>query len=63
MINGKVRDSACPIPEGRSKATAGKRPAAEQFDPVAFRILVERLTVYEGKRVLVRFNDGSEIEA
>ena len=34
-----------------------------QFDPVAFRILVERITVYEGKRVVVRFNDGSEIEA
>lgn len=36
---------------------------AEQFDPVAFCILVERITVYEGKRVVVRFNDGSEIEA
>ncbi|MGN0991609.1 MAG: recombinase family protein [Candidatus Ventricola sp.] len=36
---------------------------AGQFDPVAFRILVERITVYEGKRVVVRFNDGSEIEA
>ena len=36
---------------------------AEQFDAVAFRILVERITVYEGKRVVVRFNDGTEIEA
>ena len=36
---------------------------AEQFDPVAFRILVERITVHEGKRVAVRFNDGTEIEA
>ena len=36
---------------------------ADQFDPVAFRILVERITVYEGKRVVIRFNDGSEIEA
>lgn len=36
---------------------------AEQFDPVAFRILVERITVHEGKRVVVRFNDGTEIEA
>ena len=36
---------------------------AEQFDAVAIRILVERITVCEGKRVVVRFNDGTEIEA
>lgn len=33
-----------------------------EFDPVAFRILVERITVYDRKRVVVRFNDGTEIE-
>lgn len=36
---------------------------AEKFDPVAFRILVERITVYDDKRAVVRFNDGTEIEA
>ena len=36
---------------------------AEKFDPVAFRILVERITVYDDKRTVVRFNDGTEIEA
>lgn len=36
---------------------------AEKFDPVAFRILVERITVYDDRRAVVRFNDGTEIEA
>lgn len=36
---------------------------AEKFDPVAFRILVERITVYDDRRVVVRFYDGTEIEA
>lgn len=35
---------------------------AGEFDPVVFRILVERITVYDRKRVVVRFNDGTEIE-
>lgn len=35
---------------------------AEKFDPVAFRILVERITVYDDRRAVVRFNDGTEIE-
>ena len=36
---------------------------ADKFDPVAFRSLVERITVYDNKRVVVRFYDGTEIEA
>ena len=36
---------------------------AEKFDPVAFRILVERITVFDDRRAVVRFNDGTEIEA
>ena len=36
---------------------------AEKFDPVAFRILVERITVFDNRRAIVRFNDGTEIEA
>jgi len=35
----------------------------EKFDPVAFRILVERITIYDDKRAVVRFNDGTEIDA
>lgn len=35
---------------------------AGKFDPVAFRILVERITVYDDRRMVVRFNDGTEIE-
>ncbi len=35
----------------------------EKFDPVAFRILVERITIYDDRRAVVRFKDGTEIEA
>ena len=35
---------------------------AGKFDPVAFRILVERITVYDDRRAVVRFNGGTEIE-
>ena len=31
------------------------------FDPIAFRVLVERVTVYSGKRVIVRFRDGDSV--
>lgn len=36
---------------------------AEIFNPVTFRILVERITVYDGSRIVVRFNDGTEVQA
>lgn len=35
----------------------------EKFDPVSFRLLVECITIYDDKRAIVRFKDGTEIEA
>ncbi len=39
----------------------GMSDSISEFDPIAFRVLVERVTVYSGKRVVVRFRDGTEI--
>lgn len=36
---------------------------AGKFDPVTFRILVDRITVYDDRRAVVSFRDGTEIEA
>ena len=35
----------------------------DRFDPVAFRVLVEKITVYSKQEVLVLFRDGTEILA
>ena len=39
----------------------GLPDSISEFDPIAFRVLVERVTVYSGRRVVVRFRDGMEI--
>ena len=34
-----------------------------EFDPIAYHILVDRMTVFKKDRVVVRFKNGVEIEA
>ena len=41
-----------------------KRPALiTEFDPIAYHILVDRMTVFKKDRVVVRFKNGVVIEA
>ena len=34
----------------------------DEFDPTAYHVLVERITVYSREKVVVRFRDGTEID-
>ena len=41
-----------------------KQPALiTEFDPIAYHILVDRMTVFKKDRVVVRFKNGVAIEA